>query len=180
MSKAALRKELRLMDAEQLSTLLLNLYDASKEAKYYLDFYVNPDVDKYMDNARKAVVKEATRRQSHRLKVRYTKLREIIGTLASLDPGDEYVLELMTFAVERVLEEATGRYIPASTVNGSIRLMRETVAKADAAGLLGTFLPRLREAVDKMKKTVYYVDRGLLAGVTDALEQGMLDAASKL
>ena len=51
MSKTALKKALAGMDAAQLTELITDLYEARSEAKEYLDFYINPDIDKKMAKA---------------------------------------------------------------------------------------------------------------------------------
>lgn len=43
MSKAKLRKELAALDAAALREVILELYDARKEAKEYLEFWMDPD-----------------------------------------------------------------------------------------------------------------------------------------
>ena len=55
MSKARLKKQLLNMTAEQLSELLLELYDIRKEARDYLEFWVDPDPAKTVAKAEKEV-----------------------------------------------------------------------------------------------------------------------------
>ena len=45
MSKATVRKKLNSMPKEEIIGMVLEMYDARKEAKEYLEFYVNPDED---------------------------------------------------------------------------------------------------------------------------------------
>lgn len=51
MSKAKLREKLDTLPKENVINLMMSLYDASKEAKTYLEFYLTPDsyaeVEKY-------------------------------------------------------------------------------------------------------------------------------------
>lgn len=51
MSKAKLREMLDTLPKENVINLMMSLYDASKEAKTYLEFYLTPDnyaeVEKY-------------------------------------------------------------------------------------------------------------------------------------
>ena len=44
MSKAQLKKHLLKLTQEEVIDVILELYDARKEAKEYLDFYMNPNV----------------------------------------------------------------------------------------------------------------------------------------
>ena len=43
MSKAKLKKHLLSLTKEQITDIVLELYDARKEAKDYLEFYLAPD-----------------------------------------------------------------------------------------------------------------------------------------
>ena len=45
MTKAQLKKHLQKLPKEQVIEVILELYDARKEAKEYLDFYTNPNED---------------------------------------------------------------------------------------------------------------------------------------
>ncbi len=45
MSKATVRKKLNSMPKEEIIGMVLEMYDARKEAKEYLESYVNPDED---------------------------------------------------------------------------------------------------------------------------------------
>ncbi len=44
MSKAKLKKYLQTLSKEQVIEVMLELYDARKEAKEYLEFYLTPDL----------------------------------------------------------------------------------------------------------------------------------------
>ena len=43
MSKAQLKKHLNALDKSQIIEMVMELYDARKEARDYLDYYVNPN-----------------------------------------------------------------------------------------------------------------------------------------
>ena len=43
MSKATVKKKLTSMPKEEIIGMVLEMYDARKEAKEYLEFYTNPD-----------------------------------------------------------------------------------------------------------------------------------------
>ncbi len=57
MSKAQLKKYLQTLPHEQIVQVVLDLYDARKAAKEYLEFYMDPDAAKAVENAKKAVLK---------------------------------------------------------------------------------------------------------------------------
>jgi hypothetical protein len=43
MSKATVKKLLRSMSKEDIIEMVIEMYDARKEAKEYLEYYANPD-----------------------------------------------------------------------------------------------------------------------------------------
>lgn len=53
MSKAKLKKHLLSLTKEQITDIVLELYDARKEAKEYLEFYLEPNCDADWRNVRK-------------------------------------------------------------------------------------------------------------------------------
>lgn len=65
MSKAQLKKYLQTLPHEQIVQVVLDLYDARKAAKEYLEFYMDPDAAKAVENAKKAVLKVFYTPQGH-------------------------------------------------------------------------------------------------------------------
>ncbi|MDE7161049.1 MAG: hypothetical protein K2O24_09475 [Muribaculaceae bacterium] len=57
MSRARLKKILAEMPAEQMAEMVLELYDARKDAREYLEFWQEPDAQKALEKARKGVEK---------------------------------------------------------------------------------------------------------------------------
>ena len=52
MSKAKLKKHLLSLTKEQITNIVLELYDARKEAKDYLEFYLAPDCNAELEKSR--------------------------------------------------------------------------------------------------------------------------------
>lgn len=57
MSKAALKKALKEIDRDGLAEIICEMYDARPEAKEYLEFWINPDVDKELDKYKQKIFK---------------------------------------------------------------------------------------------------------------------------
>ncbi|MDE6511778.1 MAG: hypothetical protein K2L00_06775, partial [Muribaculaceae bacterium] len=55
MSKSRLKKELAGMTREQTADLVLQVYESCKEAKAWLDFYLNPDIEALSEKYRKQI-----------------------------------------------------------------------------------------------------------------------------
>lgn len=58
MSKAKLKKHLLSLTKEQITDIVLELYDARKEAKDYLEFYLAPDCNAELEKSKKAIRNE--------------------------------------------------------------------------------------------------------------------------
>ena len=58
MSKATVKKILMSMPKEEIIGMVLEMYDARKEAKEYLEFYANPDEDGKLEEYRKIITEE--------------------------------------------------------------------------------------------------------------------------
>ncbi len=58
MSKAKVKLLLMSMSKEEIIGMVLEMYDARKEAKEYLEFYANPDEDGKLDEYKKIITEE--------------------------------------------------------------------------------------------------------------------------
>lgn len=156
MSKSQLKKLLATMTAEQISEVLLDLYAARREAKEYLDFFVQPNLSEKMEKAKKGITKEMLRTVKRYARPRMTKIRQIISDLKSLNPGSEPVAEIMTFSIEEICRIGTHRYLLETTRRNASKLLIDTLMYIDRAGLFSVYLPRLSNAVAGMDTTDYY------------------------
>lgn len=150
MSRTQLKKELQNLDKSGIIQVILDLYSARKEAKEYLDFFINPDVDKKMEKNRAAILKELSRGVRWRSKARISVLRGIIRDFASLDPGSDHVAELMVFTVVATIDACTSRQMSATMLNGLRQLTINTVEYLNAHELLPKYLPRLKKAFEAL------------------------------
>lgn len=162
------------MTANQIGELLLDLYDARPEAKEYLEFFINPDIDSKLEKARTAIKKELMRASRGRNKARSTRIRRTIRDIASLNPGPEAVCEIMTYSVVTACAVGSGQWIKDTTQSAIARLMHDTLAHADRHGLLDVYLPRIRSAVEAMPSTPYY-SREFKKLLTSTLEDTLHD-----
>lgn len=150
MSKNALKKVLAGMSAQQLTELITDLYEARSEAKEYLDFYINPDIDKKMAKTKSLIAKEAGRTSRGRARPRTTRIRRFIKDIESLNPGAEHVAEAMTYTVEQFCLTGSVNWVKDTTQRSVGRLVADTVRQADRGGMLSIFLPRLEKAIADM------------------------------
>ena len=156
MSKSALKKQLALMNREEMSELIVDLYEARKEAKEYLDFFVDPDIESRLTKARLAISKEATRTSRGRARPRITKVRQVIKNISTLNPGVEAECDIMAFAVETFCGVGSDNWVKDATQKSLAKLLHDTIVLADKGGLLNFFLPRMEGAVKKMREDKFY------------------------
>ena len=153
MSKTQLKKELARMTADQIGELILDLYDARPEAKEYLEFFIKPDIDSKLEKARSAIRKEMWRTSRGHNRARSTRIRRTIKDIASLNPGEEPVCEIMTYAVEQACAAGSEQWIKDSTQKTFARLLNDTVREADRSGMLDVYLPRIELAIKSMRSS---------------------------
>lgn len=151
MSKTKLKKLLEHLDRDQMTQMILDLYDARPEAKDYLDFYSEPDIDSRLDKSRRSIDKEVRRKQRGYARPRVTRIKKYIKDITSLNPGAEYGLEIMTYAFEQLCAQGASP-IKEATQRSTGRLMTDIITIADRNALLSDYLPRLQKAVDTVPK----------------------------
>ncbi len=174
MSKTLLKKVLAGMSANQIADLVVELYDARPEAKEYLDFFVKPDIDAKLEKARSAIRKEASRVSRGYSKMRSTRIKRFIKDISSLNPGEEAVCEIMTYAVETAAAIGSEIWIKEVTQRAMARLLHDTLVEADRAGMLDIYLPRIQKAVADMKSPLFrknYFKERLSDALTDTLDE---------
>lgn len=165
MSKTLLKKELQHLDRDEVVQVLLDLYTARKEAREWLDFFADPDVDKRLDKAKESIARELNRGRGQS-KARISHIRKTIKDFASLQPGDEAVAELMTYTIEQAYASSRRIRLSNTLISGLQRLVNDTVSWLDDACQLPAMMPRLQEA------TIALPPRSVLKPyLADALQQ---------
>ena len=156
MSKTQLKKVLVNLDRDQLQALVLEVYEARKEAKEFLDFFVDPDVDKMMGKYKGVIDKELGRVSRGRARPRMTRLRKAVKDFASFNPGGEFTGEIMTYLVERFCATGSDCWIKDTTQRSMAKFLSETLVFIDKNELIADFLPRITRAVESMKSGFFH------------------------
>ena len=99
MSKAQLKKYLLKLTKEQVVDVVIELYDARKEAKEYLDFYMNPNENNKLEEYKKIIYSEfyPSRGES---KCRFSVCRKAVSDFKKLRPSPSCIADLMLFYIE--------------------------------------------------------------------------------
>ena len=84
--------------------MVMELYDARREAREYLDYYVNPDENKELEKFKKIVFKEFDDDISRDPQCRFSVCRKALSDFKKLAPSTNTLAEAMVYYVERVCE----------------------------------------------------------------------------
>lgn len=132
MGKQQLKKEIQLLERDQLEQMILEAYSAKKEIKEYFDFFLNPDVDKLTDRFKLEVDKEFHRGKRGYSKARITNLRRMLKDFEGFHPGFDKQIDLMFYIVNQSLTwEAVFNYTD-TLMKGTASIMTRMLDIADA------------------------------------------------
>lgn len=110
MSKTKLIKQLQLFSKEEMIEMLTEFYQSSKEAKDYLDYFVEPDENKKFDEA-KAVIHKVFFEPRKRPKPRISVCEKAIRHFQVYHPSAKMLIELQLFYIESALTRYKGRNV---------------------------------------------------------------------
>ena len=122
MSKTGLKKELKTLSEEQVKEMVLDLYTSCKEARQYLDFFVDPDVDELFEKHFKEIEKEAWRGKYGRSTARISRIKGTVRHFMSFNAGADHDLALMEKTIVEMLRVAYRRYVSGPFEAGIVRL----------------------------------------------------------
>ncbi|MCC8118815.1 MAG: DUF6155 family protein [Bacteroidales bacterium] len=105
MSKATLKKHLQAIEKEDIINLVLDLYTARKEAKDYLEYYLNPDEKGLLAKSKETINKEFFPAKGKR-RARVSQCKKVIKHFASLWPTAEHLAELHLYYVDDLVRVA--------------------------------------------------------------------------
>lgn len=147
MTKIALKKELANLDNGQLRSLILDLYSARKEAKEYLDFFANPDLDALTERYRTLIAKEFSRGKYAKSTARISRIRTYLRDYASFGVPAEAVIELMDYSLRTGLIIEQKRYVSSAFASGMKRLAADILKYGDKNLVFDSTLRLLNETL---------------------------------
>lgn len=99
MSKAQLKKYLFVLNKEQIIEVILELYDVRKEAKEYLEFYLNSNEDEKLKKYKRIICGEFFPKRGEP-KCRFNVCRKAISEFKKLKPHPACLANLMLYCIE--------------------------------------------------------------------------------
>lgn len=131
MSRTAVKKEIRNLDAEQLRELILDLYDFRLPPKEYFSFFLKPDADELLKKYKKAVAAELSRGSYKRVRTRATVLNKLIKNFDSYKAGLDYNIELKMYTFRVLLRLERYMFIPEPLRKYIPKLFESIIREAD-------------------------------------------------
>lgn len=156
MSKAQVKKALGMLSAEELVAVVMELYESRKEAKEYLEYWLNPDADKELDK-----VSVLIGRQFHtpsgvaRRSPSTTEINKLIKNFMTLCYDPEKVAELLIFAAEKMSDWVLERYRSSKYRSAMRKYLTEARLYIETHELqerYGLRLERLTEKVEAIER----------------------------
>lgn len=167
MAKGELTKILNNMNKEQLIELILEHYSARKDAKAFLDYYVNPDTDKLIDVCDKKLRKELARSKYGRSKARISVLKSIVKDLESYQPGYEVILDILYAIIYGLILVEYSYSISDSLAKGTIFMLERYLAIAESNYVLDKALDKMIKLLESDKIGHKYFRRQLMDSLNE-------------
>lgn len=156
MSKAKLKKALAAMEKDEIITMVTELYDARKEAKEYLEYWLDPDAGKELERVEKLVDRLFFTPQGvSRKSVTTTAVNKLIKDFMTICFEPERVADLLLFTTGRMadwLEVRVRRVAYRATLRKYLNEASLYIETHELEGVFGIRLERLRERVESLEQ----------------------------
>lgn len=154
MSKTTLKKQIKELTKEQLIEVMLELYDARKEAREYLEYYVNPDENKMFEKYH-ALIRKEFFPQKGRAKGRTSVCKKAVKDFISLHPSPKLIAELKYSLVETIMEYAVSArfWLRESQENTLLAFFKDSLEYMFSNDLLDYFDRRIYKLLEKSNTT---------------------------
>ena len=155
MSKSKLKKALAALDKDEIITMVTELYDARKEAKEYLEYWLEPDAGKELERVEKLADRQFFTPQGvSRRSLSLPTLNKLIKDFMSICFEPEKVAELLIFITERMADWLEVRYRRVAYRTSLRKYLNEAVLYVETHELESVFgirLERLRGRVEALE-----------------------------
>lgn len=154
MSKAKLKKVFSQMSREELINLLTELYDSRKEVKEYLEYWLDPDIEKATEKVRGEINKVYFLPSGKaRSKGRISEVKKLIKDFSNMVFDTERSMELSVYALEKRSDWIGTRSKPLKYESDMRKLIEDldkTLEQNDMTVRFGLRVEKLKEKVDRI------------------------------
>ncbi len=152
MSKAKLKKYMSALSKEQVVDIMLQLYDASKEANAWLEFYMEPNSDAELEKYKKAIRNQFFGRNDWPKDPSFRECNKLITSFKKLIPDPNAIADLMLYYVEQgcSLTAQYGDYDdPFYTALENN--FNKAVKFISSNGLMSEYSPRMKKMIESVE-----------------------------
>lgn len=159
MSKTKLKKYLQTLTQEQIIEVMMDLYEARKDAKEYLEFFMNPDAKAALEKAKKDVFRNYFTPQGRtRARVSTKTGNDIVADFIRLDTDPETVADLMLYHVEVMMSRLVLRHLVRETAwNTVVSQFRKCVDYILSFKLKALFERRIERIIEYARNAPGYL-----------------------
>ncbi|MDE6445165.1 MAG: hypothetical protein K2K64_12230 [Muribaculaceae bacterium] len=172
MSKTKLKKYLQTLTEEQVIQVVMDLYDARKEAREYLEFFMNPDIKAALEKAKKEVFRNYFTPQGRpRGRVSAKSGNDIVADFIRLETDPESVAELMIYHIEVMMSRLVLRHLVRETAwNTVVTQFRKAADYVTSYNLQPLYERRMERMIDYALHAPSYlnVDERMKAELAEA------------
>ncbi|MDE7508612.1 MAG: hypothetical protein K2M62_00660 [Muribaculaceae bacterium] len=155
MSKAKLKKALAALDKEEIITMVTELYDARKEAKEYLEYWIDPDAGKELERVEKLIDRQFfTPQRVSRRTLSLPTINKLIKDFMSICFEPERVADLLIYTTERMADWLEVRYRRVAYRTSLRKYLNEAtlyVESHELEPLYGIRIERLQSRVEALE-----------------------------
>lgn len=156
MSKTKLKKALSTMPKEQMEELLVQVYDASTEAKAWLDFYLDPNIDALLEKYKKQIHTKCYGRNGKARRPKFRDCTKLISIFAKIVQDPYPIADLMLYFMEQATGiSSKGAYGGESYCRRLLSHYTKTIDYVYSSGLLSDFKPRIEKLIREAKYCGY-------------------------
>lgn len=150
-----MKKALAALDKEEIITMVTELYDARKEAKEYLEYWIDPDAGKELERVEKLVDRQFFTPQGvSRRTLSLPTINKLIKDFMSICFEPERVADLLIYTAERMADWLEVRYRRVAYRTSLRKYLNEAtlyVESHELEPLYGIRIERLQSRVEALE-----------------------------
>ena len=104
MSKLSVKRLLASMEKGEIIEMVMELYDARKEAKDYLEYYAVPNENSKLEEYKRIITEEFYPSKNREPKTRFSVCRKAVSDFKKLKPSEEALADLMVTYMENACQ----------------------------------------------------------------------------
>lgn len=150
MSKAQLKKYIQVLDREHLEEFVLDIYSDVKPAKEYIDFFLNPDVNKVVEKTQRAIYSKVFRPNGDPvLKLKFTKINDIMKDFTAKVRDPYIVADMMMYLLTLLCNYGSKYYHSESFVRSLVANFGRLSKWLVSSGLENEYKDKMSSLIDK-------------------------------